>query len=41
MEREIEQERIILAQKQDFNLIDGFRCFDQNERGFVRKEEIL
>jgi Ca2+-binding EF-hand superfamily protein len=39
-EREIEEKKVDLSLKQDFNCEDAFRIFEKNGRGFLTKEDM-
>ena len=39
-EREIEEKKVDLSLKQDFNCEDAFRIFEKNGRGFLTKEDL-
>ena len=40
LERDLENEKISLIQKHDFNLFDAFRIFDNDSRGFVNHSDL-
>ena len=40
MEKEIENAKISLAQRPDFNLFDAFRVFDIDNRGFITLSDL-
>lgn len=41
IERDTESQKIDLALKSDFNLIDAFRVFDVNSRGYVTQQDLV